>query len=416
MSVLETIWDGLSNALLMAWTVWWALVLGFAISAIVQAWVPRERIERSLGGAGVRPVSMATALGAASSSCSYAAVAIARTLFAGGASAVSALAFQFASTNLVFELGILIWLLLGWQFTLAEFVGGIVLIALMSMLLRLFVSTRLEGEARRHARAAEAGHRHHSAGQGMPLRQRIGSVAAWSDVAHNFRNDWAMVYREIALGLLLAGFIGLLGNDFFNGLFIEHAPEPLRLLENVLLGPLIAVLSFVCSIGNVPLAAVLWSGGIGFAGVIAFIFADLLILPLVAIYRRYYGRRFAIRIVALMFVTIVLAALVVNGLFSLAGLVPHVRPTRAEIFAPPEVNYNLFANILGLAIFVSLFALTIRRGATDPVCGMKVDRTKALRMQHDGRIDFFCSQQCAASFAARPSTHTEPALTGEDGR
>ena len=398
MDVLNTIWEGLSNALLMAWTVWWALVFGFAISAIVQAWVPRERVERALGGRGPRPAALATLLGAASSSCSYAAVAIARSLFAKGASATSALSFQFASTNLVIELGVVIWILIGWQFTLAEFAGGLLLIAIMALLLRAFVSRRLEDEARERARQAEAGHQHHSAGERMPLRARLTSAAAWSDVAHNFRNDWAMLYREIALGFLLAGFIGLLGDDFFNGLFVVHAPTALRLAENVLVGPAIAVLSFVCSVGNVPLAAVLWSGGISFAGVLAFIFADLIVLPIVAIYRKYYGTRFALRIVALMFVTMALAALAIDGLFSTTGLIPEVRPTRADIFGAVHVDYKLVTNVLGLAIFLALFALTMRRGATDPVCGMKVDREKAIVLEHDGRRHYFCSQHCADAF------------------
>jgi uncharacterized membrane protein YraQ (UPF0718 family)/YHS domain-containing protein len=400
MSVLDTLWDGISNALLMAWTVWWALVFGFAISAIVQAWVPRARIQQALGGGGLRPVALATALGAASSSCSYAAVAIARSLLARGASAASALAFQFASTNLVVELGAVIWILIGWQFTLAEFIGGLLLIAIMSLLLRLFVSARTEDVAREHAQAAEASHQHHSAATQMPLRERLTSAAAWSDVAHNFRNDWAMLYKEIAVGFVLAGFVGLLGNDFFNGLFIVHAPAPLRLLENVLVGPLIAALSFVCSVGNIPLAAVLWSGGIGFGGVIAFIFADLIVLPIIAIYRKYYGNRFALRIVALMLLTMILAALAIDGLFSALGLIPAARPTRADIFGSVKVDYKLFTNVLGAAIFIALFALTIRRGATDPICGMKVDRATAVRLEHDGRTDYFCSQRCADSYAA----------------
>ncbi len=401
MSVLNTIWEGISNALLMAWTVWWALVFGFAISAIVQAWVPRERIERALGGGGTRPIAFATGLGAASSSCSYAAVAIAKSLFAKGASAASALAFQFASTNLVVELGAVIWILIGWQFALAEFLGGLLLIAIMAVLLRLFVSRRLEQQAREHAQAADAGHQHHSAGRRLSLRQRLHSAAAWSDVAHNFRNDWAMVYREIAIGFLLAGFVGLLGNDFFNGLFIVHAPAPLRLAENVLVGPLIAILSFVCSVGNIPLAAVLWSGGIGFAGVIAFIFADLVVLPIVTIYRKYYGTPFALRIVALMLVTMVLAALAVDGLFSLTGLIPHARPTRADIFGSVKVDYKLFTNGIGTGIFIALFALTVRRGATDPMCGMKVDKQSAISVRHGGHTDYFCSRHCADEYAAQ---------------
>jgi hypothetical protein len=399
MSVLNTLWDGLSNALLMAWTVWWALVFGFAISALVQAWVPRERVERSLGGSGARPVALASALGAASSSCSYAAVAIAKSLFAKGASAASALSFQFASTNLVVELGVVIWILLGWQFTLAEFLGGLLLIAIMAVLLRSFVPRRLEGEAREHARSADAGHQHHSAGSSISLRERLGSAAAWSDVAHNFRNDWSMLYREIALGFLLAGFVGLLGDDFFNGLFLVHAPGPVRLAENVLVGPLIAILSFVCSVGNIPLAAVLWSGGIGFAGVIAFVFADLVVLPIVAIYRKYYGTAFALRIVALMLVTIVLAALAIDALFGAAGLIPSARPTRADIFGSVRVDYKLVTNVLGTAIFLALFALTMRRGATDPVCGMKVDRQSAVTSSDNGGKYYFCSQHCADTFS-----------------
>src|SRR5436309_3194595 len=183
--MLDVIWSGLKDSLLMAWEVWWALVLGFAISAIVQAWVPRSRIQSSLGGAGAGPVALATGFGAASSSCSYAAIAIAKSLFAKGASAASALAFQFASTNLVIELGVVIWILIGWQFTLAVFVGGLVLVVLMAMLLRVFVSRRLERQAREHAQQAEAGHQHHAAGDRLTLRERLTSLGAWSDVAHN---------------------------------------------------------------------------------------------------------------------------------------------------------------------------------------------------------------------------------------
>ena len=287
--VVSTIGDGLRNTVLMAWEVWWALVLGFLVSAVVQAWVPRERIEASLSGAGAGPVARATALGAASSSCSYAAVAIAKSLFQKGASAASALAFQFASTNLVWELGLVLWILIGWQFTLAEFAGGLVMIALITLLLRAFVSPRLERHARAHALEADSGHAHHSVGSGLPLRERVRSLQAWSDVAHNFRGDWQMVWREIGAGFLLAGFIGLLPMATFNALFVTDAPGWLRTIENVVAGPLIAILSFVCSVGNVPLAAVLWSGGISFAGVMSFLFADLLVLPIIAIYRKYYG-------------------------------------------------------------------------------------------------------------------------------
>jgi uncharacterized protein len=358
--VISTLGDGLANAGLMAYQVWWALVLGFAISAIVQAWVPRQRVERALSGSGFAPVCRATGLGAASSSCSYAAIAIAKSLFQKGASATSALAFQFASTNLVWELGLVLWILIGWQFTLAEFVGGIVLIALMAVLLRLFVSPRLERRAREHAKRAVAGHHHHpTAGlEGLGWRERLTSAGAWSDVGHNFRADWQMLWKEITIGFLLAGFIGLLGDDFFNGLFVTNAPAPIQTIENVIVGPVIAVASFVCSIGNVPLAAVLWSGGISFGGVIAFIFADLIVLPIIVAYRKYYGLEFALRITALMFVTMVVAALIVDGLFSLAGLIPSARPTRADVFGSVKLDYKLILDLAALAIFAALIYLS----------------------------------------------------------
>jgi uncharacterized protein len=399
--MVSKIGDGFWNAFLMAWEVWWALVLGFAISAIVQAWVPRERIERALSGDGAGPVLRATGLGAASSSCSYAAIAIAKSLFQKGASAASALAFQFASTNLVWELGLVLWVLIGWQFTLAEYVGGFVMIALMWALLRLFVSRSLEEQAREHATHADAGHQHHSAGNdALTWRERLTSASAWSDVAHNFRGDWQMLYREIASGFVLAGFIALLGDDFFNGLFLEHSSNTVQVLWGAVIGPVIAVLSFVCSVGNVPLAAVLWSGGISFAGVMAFIFADLIVLPILIAYRKYYGTSFALRITALMFVTMVLAALAIDLLFSGLGLIPSGRPSTSDVFGSIQVNYKLVLNVVATAIFLALMWLTVRRGATDPVCGMTVDRDRALTAERDGRTFYFCSEHCRSSFLA----------------
>jgi uncharacterized protein len=405
--VLSTIGEGFKQAFLMAYEVWWALVLGFAISAIVQAWVPRRRIEGALSGSGFVPLAKATGLGAASSSCSYAAIAIAKSLFQKGASAATALAFQFASTNLVWELGLVLWVLIGWQFTLAEFVGGIVLVVLMSALLRFFVSPKLERRAREHAQRVAAEHQHHAAGsEGMSWRQRVTSQAAWSDVAHNFRGDWQMLWKEISIGFLLAGSIGLLGDDFFNGLFIENAPSAVRTIENVVVGPIIAVLSFVCSVGNVPLAAVLWSGGISFGGVVAFLFADLIVLPIVVAYRKYYGWPFAWRITALMFITIVAAALIVDALFGGLGLIPSgARPSRDDIFGSVQLDYKLALNVIGLAIFAALFYLTMRRGVTDPVCGMKVDREKALPLEYAGRPYRFCSEHCRGEFEASPEQY-----------
>jgi uncharacterized membrane protein YraQ (UPF0718 family) len=379
--MLDVIWHGLRDSFLMAWEVWWALVLGFAISAIVQAWVPRERVERALAGSGARPVGLATVLGAASSSCSYAAVAIAKSLFQKGASGASALAFQFASTNLVWELGLVLWVLIGWQFTLAEYVGGIVMIVVMTVLLRLFVSRQLEEQARTHAQQPDTGHQHHAAGGSRTWRQRILSVDAWSDVAQNFRGDWRALWKEITLGFFLAGFIAQLGNGFFESLFLRHAPDPIPAIENVLIGPVIAVLSFMCSIGNVPLAAVLWSGGISFGGVLAFLFADLIVLPIILIYRKYYGGAFTLRITALMFVTIVIAGLVVDGLFSVLGLIPTgPRPSRSAIFGSVQVDYKLFLNLVALAVFAALFWLSGRRDATE--CSHGIEPTHAMEPTH----------------------------------
>jgi uncharacterized membrane protein YraQ (UPF0718 family) len=268
------------------------------------------------------------------------------------------------------------------------------MIALMWALLRLFVSRRAEDEARAHARAADTGHQHHMAGESLSLRERLTSARAWSDVAHNFRGDWQMLWKEIGAGFLIAGFVALLGDDFFNGLFLTDAPAGVQVLWGAVIGPLIAVLSFVCSVGNVPLAAVLWAGGLSFAGVMAFIFADLIVLPIIAIYRKYYGWRFALRITALMFVTMVIAALVVDVLFSGLGLIPSARPSTEDVFGTVELNYKAALNAVALAVFVALFAFTMRRGATDPVCGMRVDRSKALTDERDGQTVYFCSERC----------------------
>jgi uncharacterized protein len=401
--------DGLWNAFQMAWEVWWALVLGFFLSGVVQAWVPRARVERALGGAGPRQVALATGLGAASSSCSYAAIAIAKSLFQKGASLATALAFQFASTNLVFELGIVMWIFLGWQFTLAEFVGGFVLILLMWIAVRALISRPFEEEAREHAQAAQARHEHASAGSQLPWRRRLTSVEAWSDVAHNFRGDWEMLWKEIVGGFLIAGFIALLPMDFFNALFVTGAPSWVQLTENVVLGPIVAALSFVCSVGNVPLAAVLWAGGISFSGVIAFIYADLIIIPIVIAYRKFYGGRMAAAMVGIMFATMVGAALIVDGIFAGLDLIPAKRPSIDSITSRGvEWNYTTFLNIAFIGLAAALVWLTLRHGAKDPVCGMTVDRSGTPHTStYGGKTFFFCSAHCKHRFDAEPKRYAE---------
>jgi uncharacterized membrane protein YraQ (UPF0718 family)/YHS domain-containing protein len=385
----------------MAWEVGWALVLGFLLSGIVQAWIPRSRMRQALGARDLRTVALATGLGAASSSCSYAAVAIAKSMFQKGASFATALAFQFASTNLVFELGIVMWIFLGWRFTLAEFVGGILLIALMWAGVRLLVTRQLEEEARAHAVAAQTGHEHQMAEtEASSWRQRLTSASAWSDVAHNFRGDVQMLWKEITAGFVIAGFVALLPMGFFNALFLTDSPGSLRLIENVLVGPLVAVLTFVCSVGNVPLAAVLWAGGISFSGVIAFIYADLIVLPIVLIYRKYYGLKVAALISGIMFAVAAIAALLVDGLFDLAGLIPEQRP-EIEAITEREIgwNYTTFLNIFFLLVAAGLVWLTLRRGALDPICGMTVDRFKTPhRTQYEGQTVYFCGPGCKAKF------------------
>jgi uncharacterized protein len=399
--VFDQIGQGLWNAFQMAWEVWWALVLGFLLSGMVQAWAPRKRLEHALGGHGPRTLVLATGLGAASSSCSYAAVAIAKSLFQKGASLASAMAFQFASTNLVFEIGIVLWIYLGWQFTLAELVGGLVLIVLMWIGIRVLVSRREEERARERARAADTGHLHPSSSG-----SRVLSLEGWSDVAHNFRGDWGMLWKEIIGGFLVAGFVALLPKGFFNGLFLTGTGGAPQLIENVVVGPLVAVLSFVCSVGNIPLAAVLWGGGISFAGVIAFIYADLIIVPLVLIYGRYYGWRLTALIVGLMFGAMVVAALAVDGIFSAAGLVPEKRPSIESITERGvSWNYTTVLNIVFAFVAAALFALTLRRGARDPVCGMTVDRGVALSAERHGTRYFFCGPGCRSKFEAEPDTY-----------
>jgi hypothetical protein len=283
---------------------------------------------------------------------------------------------------------------------------------------RLFITRKLEDEARAHAEAAAAGHQHTSAAAAsIPWWRRFASLDAWSDVAHNFRADWQMLWKEISAGFVIAGFIALLPASFFNQLFITDAPDAIRLLENVIVGPIVAVLSFVCSVGNIPLAAILWAGGISFSGVMAFIYADLIVIPIVLIYRKFYGWNVTWRMVSIMFVTMVLAALAVDGIFSGAGIVPTHRPSIDSITSRGiEWNYTTALNIVAFVVFGLLFGLTLGRGVKDPVCGMTVDRHKAqFTSSYQGRTVHFCSASCKARFdadpAATPSVPTEHGVT-----
>jgi uncharacterized membrane protein YraQ (UPF0718 family) len=359
---VEAIGRALALAGSMAWEILWALILGFALSATVQAVVRKSTIVRLMGDNRPRTLATATALGAASSSCSYAAVALARSLFRKGADFTAAMAFEIGSTNLVAELGIILALLLGWQFTLAEFVGGPLMIVLLALLFRLFVRTRLVARAREQADKGVAGSMEgHAAmdmsvGGGGSFLRRLSSPDGFTAVAHVFVMEWAAVLRDIVIGLLIAGAVGAwVPDSWWQALFFEGHPLA-SALWGPLIGPVVAILSFVCSIGNVPLAAVLWNGGISFGGVVAFLFADLLILPILNIYRKYYGLRVMFVLLGTFYAAMAGAGYLVELLFGAAGLVPSQRSAR---FGEDGISWN-YTTWLDLAFLVLAAVLVVR--------------------------------------------------------
>lgn len=325
----------------MAWKVAWGLILGFGISAVVQVCVRSERVAENLGEPTPRALALATGFGAASSSCSYAAAAMSKTLFQKGAHLVNATAFLFASTNLVIEIGLVIWVLLGLRFVAAEMVGGVLLIGIAALAVRWLLPRSLVEEAREHLRTAQEEGSGHGDTEARPFRELL-SREGWSAVGQTFRSDWRMVGRDIALGIGIAGTLAAaVPYEAWQALFpaagAGGAQAPLwAAVVHVLVGPLIAVLSFVCSVGNIPLAAVLWENGISFAGVIAFIFADLITIPMLLVYRRYYGWRPALAWAGCLLLAIVAAALCVEGLFRLGGWVPSAP-------APGAIEKDYFA-------------------------------------------------------------------------
>jgi uncharacterized protein len=350
----------------MTWEILWALILGFALSAIVQAVVRTSTIARVLGDDRPRTLAIAAGLGAASSSCSYAAVALARSLFRKGANFTAAMAFEIASTNLVIELGVILALLMGWQFTAAEFVGGPIMIVVLALLFRLFVRSRLLEAARAQADRGIAGSMEGHAAMDMSVQRqgsfwrRLFSRDGLTSVSHVFVMEWAAILRDLVLGLLIAGAIAAWVPDrFWENFFITDHPT-LSALWGPVVGPIVAIVSFVCSIGNVPLAAVLWNGGISFGGVVAFIFADLLILPILAIYRKYYGTKMMLILVGTFYASMVAAGYLVELLFGTAGLIPTHR-NATVMHAGIAWNYTTWLNI---AFLLLAAVLTIRFART----------------------------------------------------
>jgi uncharacterized protein len=436
MNVLEAIVSAIGHSLYegfaMFWETLWALVLGFALAGAVQAFISRRRMQRALGDHRPGTLSKAGLLGMISSSCSYAATALAKTLFARGADFTSAMVFMFASTNLVVELGIVLWLLLGWQFALAEFIGGVIMIVLLGLVVPRILPTGWVEDARARLSSGDdddGEHAHHGGNERDDHEQprsrwaRARTRAGWSDAASYTVSDLTMLRKELLIGYVVAGFATMLvpmwvwqtlfltGNGFWSS------------LENVVLGPFLAVIAFVCSVGNVPLAAALWSGGISFGGVVAFVFADLITLPLLLIYRKYYGWAMTLRLLAVFWAVIAIAGLAVEYLFAGLGILPDARPMTPAM-AGIEWNYTTWLNIAALVGFAVLYWLYRTRAAhgggqgyaKDPVCGMQVETANApASVIRDGERFHFCSDHCKETFtrdeAAAPAS--EPVRQGD---
>ena len=377
---MSWLWVSIYHAAAMFWETLWALVLGFTVSGILQVFVSKEQMARWFGRTTFGSMALATGLGAASSSCSYAAAAAARSAIKQGAAFVPALAFMFASTNLVVELGAILWLLMGPVFVLAEVVGAILLVILVWLFAKWLLPKPIEDEARRHLETAEegaschhdhshhGGHDHHDhAAHDEHDHHHPEAGADWASrlraVADAFVMDWGMLGKEMAIGFLIAGFLAtLVPDDWWRTLFLQGGPYWLQSIENIIVGPLIAMASFVCSIGNIPLASLLWSGGISFGGVISFIYADLIVIPLLLIYRKYYGVRAAWRITFILFLSMICAGLVVDLIFNALHLVPQgSRPPNAIAMATFSWNYTTWLNLAAIALAAWLVYLHKRR-------------------------------------------------------
>ena len=367
MRALHAVGHALALAGAMTWEILWALILGFMLSAAVQALVRRKTITKLLGDDKPKTLFIAMGLGAASSSCSYAAVALARSLWRKGASFTAAMAFEIASTNLVIELGIILALLIAWQFTLAEFIGGPLMILFIAILFRLFLRKKLLQSAHYQAEKGIAGSMESHAAMDMSVQgegtffKRLRSPEGYTSVSHIFVMEWAAIIKDFVLGLLIAGAVGAwVPNSFWQKFFFTSHPL-LSKIWGPLIGPLVSVVSFVCSIGNVPLAGVLWNGGISFGGVISFIFADLIILPILFIYRKYYGTKMTLFIAGTFYVAMVLAGYAIEVIFSFFHLIPTVRAAHV-IDASISWNYTSYLNIVFLVIAGALLYRFIRSG------------------------------------------------------
>src|SRR2546430_9661626 len=426
--IFGAIADSLRMAFFMFWETLWPLIFGFGLSGAVQAFVSRSQMQRVMGDRRPKTLGIAAVFGAASSSCSYAASAMAKSLFAKGADFTTAMVFMLASTNLVIELGLVLWILIGWQFALSEYVGGIIMIGLLALFARFFFRPALVARARERLVPptpnvpGKGGGSESESGETVPLARRLRSPAAWADAASYTMADLVMLRKEMIIGSLVAGFLAVLvPNTLWNAIFF-HGHGVATSIENVIIGPVIAILSFVCSIGNVPLAAALWKGGISFGGVVSFVFADLITLPLLLIYRRFYGWAMTLRILAAFWLVMAAAGLATEFLFGAAGLVPAAHP--AAVVEPSfHWNYTTYLNLIFLGVFVALYWLyrnRFRLGsgagyAIDQVCGMQVERQLApASVLRGDKTVFFCSDRCRDRFVANPEHYVradQPTMT-----
>ena len=427
-TVLVDIGRSLREGFFMFWETLWPLILGFGLSGAVQAFASRDAMQRRLGDHHPGTIARATGYGMVSSSCSYAASAMAKSLFIKGADYLAAMVFMFASTNLVIELGIVLVVLMGWQFAVSEFVGGIIMIVLLATLGALWLRGRRIVEARERLAAQEDSDEHHhgpaETADREPWTARARTAAGWAESSTYTMADLTMLRRELLIGYTVAGFLAVLvPTSVWHSVFATGHGFWTS-LQNVIVGPFIAIISFVCSIGNVPLAAALWSGGISFGGVISFIFADLIAFPLLMIYRRYYGWRLMLRMLAVFWALMSTAGLITEVVFTAAGLVPTSRPTT---IAPAHFswNYTTYLNIVFLIFFGLLYWLYRNRErfgagsgyARDPMCGMQVETAHApASVIHGAQRVYFCSDHCKERFLAdseRRSDQPPAALRNE---
>ncbi|GHO62804.1 membrane protein [Ktedonobacter sp. SOSP1-52] len=384
MYLITAILQALSMALSMCWEILWPLILGFALSGIVQAVVSHKTMAQALGGDSPKNLTLATLFGIASSSCSYAAVALARSIFQKGASFTSAMVFELASTNLVIELGIILIVLMGWQFAAAEYLGGLLMVIFLAVIFRLTLTPRLVQQAKEQAAKGVMGRMEGHAAMDMSVEggsfwQKLFSGKGFTAVSHYFVMDWASVWVDIALGLLIAGALAAwVPESFWQAFFLSNNPT-LAKIEGPLVGPLVAIFSFVCSVGNVPLAAVLWRGGISFGGVVSFIFADLIILPILDIYRKYYGWKMIGYILVTFYVTMAAAGYVVEFLFAALGIIPQNRNV-ATITEGFQWNYTSILNIIFLVLAAILVIRFLRTGGP---AMLKMMNGSGHKMSHD---------------------------------